>query len=76
MGDLPPAPAPAQPPKISIPEGRVLLSVSFEPGPNAGPRGECWIRKRDGHPVFVTYAGPPWGEYFMAESVHDALAMA
>ena len=71
MSDHPPPETQKQPEKISIVEGRKLLrNGGFDPGPNAGSRAECWIRKRDGHPVTVTYA-PPWGEYFMAESLHD-----
>lgn len=65
-----------QPPKMSLVEGHELLrKAGFEQGPSAGSRGECWIRTRDGHPAYVVYAGPPWGDYFLAEAIHDTIAL-
>jgi hypothetical protein len=69
------SPQESQPDKIPIPQGRECLQrAGFDLGPNAGSRGECWIRRRDGLPVFVAYA-PPWGEYFLAEAIHDVIAL-
>jgi hypothetical protein len=60
--------------KTPLAEGRAqLIERDFEMGPNAGSRGELWIHK-SGHPAFITYVGPPYGEYFSTESLEEAFS--
>jgi hypothetical protein len=63
-------------PRMAIAEGRTALKkAGFDPGPSAGARSELWIRRKDQCPALIAYSGPPWGEYFLKESVDNALNM-
>jgi hypothetical protein len=62
--------------KTPIADGRATLEAAkFRPGPNAGSRGEVWIHDVAG-PAFVSYVGPPYGQYFSTESLETALNSA
>lgn len=68
---------PAHPPKTPIAEGRHRLGAALftQSGVNAGSRGELWLAP-SGKPVFISYIGPRFGEYFSTESLENALAEA
>jgi len=61
--------------KTPAAEGRAQLrDARLEPMEGANcVRGEIWIR-RNGYPVFVPYAGPPFNqEHFDAEALKNIL---
>jgi len=62
--------------KISVIAGRgILRGQDFQPMEGStNPRGEHWIAK-NGFPVFVPYAGPPFtGTDFDGEAFNEILA--
>ena len=67
-------PGQPQPEKVPVSEGRARLEAAhFTSGDvGCGNRGEIWIRN-DGFPAFITYVGPPYGEFFSKESLDRAL---
>ena len=79
-----PAPAPraaaiiAKPAKVPVVEGHRLLERGFYPMEGStNTRVEYWIRKRDGMPVTVPFAGPPFdGQHFDKEALDAVLASA
>ena len=71
MADSPPA----HPDKTPIVEGhRRLEAARFSDSEmSAGARGEVWFSP-SGKPVYVSYIGPRFGQYFSTESLENALA--